>query len=556
MFKSLKLRIYLFAFVPFVVIAISSIFLQIIAFNKIDKDISRIAEQAIIETEKRRLVTVIDSSLSVIQPYLDMPGDEGLEEALKTLRIYSYDKGVGGLFAYNTEGIRILSSIGKGIGKNFIDSQDKKGNYIVRNVLDTALNGDGFATYYFPKKGETTPSAKYSYAKYIKKWDLVLATGFFIDGTEVVLDDINSSLQETKQSVLTSNLLIVLLLSTVVAVIVFISIRTIMLALNALNASVEDLAEGEGDLLARLPNSSLDLLDNIANNFNRFIQSMATDVNQLKEACNELNEIATLSKKQRLELEDFSTKQVVETTTIAAAVEEMSTTATGIANSAERTRESAESTEREVQNVLKQVNVSSEELNDLNNVLNNVETSVNELGGNVDAINTALLVIESISEQTNLLALNAAIEAARAGEMGRGFAVVADEVRNLAQRSQNSTVEIKHILETLQASASKTIQDMSNTSEKRDAVVNAMGEITGIIDSSSESMKNLTVMNVEVSTSADEQSKVVSQMAESISDIANLADQIGISSNNTSTQLQRLEFQSSIIQKVTSKFKT
>jgi aerotaxis receptor len=52
-------------------------------------------------------------------------------------------------------------------------------------------------------------------------------------------------------------------------------------------------------------------------------------------------------------------------------------------------------------------------------------------------------VIENVADQTNLLALNAAIEAARSGDMGRGFAVVADEVRQLAQRTSQSTTQIR-----------------------------------------------------------------------------------------------------------------
>ena len=61
----------------------------------------------------------------------------------------------------------------------------------------------------------------------------------------------------------------------------------------------------------------------------------------------------------------------------------------------------------------------------------------------MDAIESNLAEIDTISEQTNLLALNASIEAARAGENGRGFAVVADEVRALSRRSKEFNDQIR-----------------------------------------------------------------------------------------------------------------
>ncbi|MFT2096957.1 methyl-accepting chemotaxis protein [Marinomonas sp. 2405UD66-6] len=556
MFRSLKAQIYMFAFAPFLLVAAVGIFMQVKTLDTINQQVSKISEDAIIEVEKRRLVTVIDSSLSIIKPYLDMPGKEGMEDALALLYNYRFDNDIGYLFAYDGEGNRLMSGSGVGVGGNFIDSKDKLGNFIVRNIITAAKSGEGFTTYYFPKKGETEPSAKYSYSLWIDKWDIAIATGFFIDGTEEMLSNIDSSLSETQQSSLTQNLLVIFGLAIFVAIVVFFSVRLMLTALTSLRDAVEDLADGEGDLTATLPGSSLDILDDISSHFNRFLASMAGDINSLKSACDQLNEVATVSRQQHKELAIASDKQVQETANTATAIEEMSTTAMEIADNAERTRTSAESTDAEVQNVLKQVQISGEELNALNGVLMSVEGSIQELGGNVEEINSVLSVIQGISEQTNLLALNAAIEAARAGELGRGFAVVADEVRNLAQRSQQSTVQIQTILDKLQVSAEKTIQDMANTTEKRTAVIESMDAITDIINSSSESIKQLTSMNIDVSNAANQQSSVVNDMAQNISGIADLADSIGKSSKDTNTQFSRLEEQSQLILKVTNKFKT
>ncbi|MEO9273818.1 methyl-accepting chemotaxis protein [Marinomonas sp. 5E14-1] len=556
MFRSLKAQIYMFAFAPFLLVATVGVFMQIKTLDGIQQDVSNISEESIIEVEKRRLVTVIDSSLSIVKPYIDMPGKEGMKAGLDLLHRYSYDNGIGYIFAYDEEGTLVMSGSNKGIGQNFINNKDKAGNYLVQNIIAAAKSGEGFTTYFFPKKGETEASEKYSYAVWVPKWGVAIATGFFIDGTEVVLDKIDTSLSQSKQNGLMQNFLVILVLSALVAGVVYFSIRAMLKALHSLRNAVEDLADGEGDLTTKLPNSSLDILDDISQNFNRFIGSMANDIILLKSACDQLNEVAKVSREQHEILAVSSDKQVQETTSTAAAIEEMSTTAMEIADNAEKTRTSAENTDAEVQNVLKQVQVSGNELNALNSVLGEVETSIQELGGNVEEINSVLGVIQGISEQTNLLALNAAIEAARAGELGRGFAVVADEVRNLAQRSQESTVQIQTILDKLQTSAEKTIQDMANTTEQRSTVIEAMDAITEIIHSSSESIKHLTNMNIDVSTAANQQSTVVNDMAKNISGIADIAESIGRSSEETNQQFTRLEEQSKLIQDVTNKFKT
>ena len=121
---------------------------------------------------------------------------------------------------------------------------------------------------------------------------------------------------------------------------------------------------------------------------------------------------------------------------------------------------------------------------------NEVVGKMNSLVDNAQNISNVLKVISEIADQTNLLALNAAIEAARAGEAGRGFAVVADEVRKLAEKTQNSLVEIEQIVSILISSVQSLFNDVNETTD----------EIKSVFDFSENVNENIkeTVLKVEM----------------------------------------------------------
>lgn len=96
-----------------------------------------------------------------------------------------------------------------------------------------------------------------------------------------------------------------------------------------------------------------------------------------------------------------------------------------------------------------------------------------------DQINTIIEAVNDLAEQSNVLALNAGIEAARAGEHGRGFAVVAREVRSLAERSKESTAEIRSILQDIRHAgrdAGRVIEEGSRRAERGVSLSNAAGD--------------------------------------------------------------------------------
>lgn len=120
-------------------------------------------------------------------------------------------------------------------------------------------------------------------------------------------------------------------------------------------------------------------------------------------------------------------------------------------------------------------------------------------------------VITAVADQINLLALNAAIEAARAGEAGRGFAVVADEVRNLAQRTQQSTRDIREIILGLGEDTQACVAAIENGVEVSQRTVDLAGETDRAFGVILESVNRINELAGHVDTSMIEQSSISEQ---------------------------------------------
>ena len=164
----------------------------------------------------------------------------------------------------------------------------------------------------------------------------------------------------------------------------------------------------------------------------------------------------------------------------------------------------------------------------LNEIAGQTQLSLEDVNGLKDIANEIkgfTNTIQSISEQTNLLALNAAIEAARAGESGRGFAVVADEVRMLAARTQDSTKEIQTIIEGLQVQSGNANESMSSSLAMLEHNQTLAGEVSAALSGIANSVTDMTEINTQVASAAEEQSQVTADINRNISNIYSLVSQ-------------------------------
>ena len=201
-------------------------------------------------------------------------------------------------------------------------------------------------------------------------------------------------------------------------------------------------------------------------------------IGRMSEASRQLAEQAARLQEAVLRSDQGTRQQQAEVAHIASAIEQLTRSIEAVSNNAQHSAESARLGDQATDVGREQVTATAQAIEALGIQIQLTAEQLLGLQAHSSSITSVIEVISTIAEQTNLLALNAAIEAARAGEAGRGFAVVADEVRKLAIRTQQSTTQIRGILNALQeqiedaADAMHRCQQQAERSETQAALAN------------------------------------------------------------------------------------
>lgn len=342
-----------------------------------------------------------------------------------------------------------------------------------------------------------------------------------------VTSEFNQRIQKRHDEKYVSNLLLMVLALSITGLGVYFSLGI----LTSLNTNAKQLNDAshklqEGDFSTKIIINSEDTLGDAAESLTDMIGSVALLLNNIQKSAHDVNELSVKiqsvsdNSKHELDQQNLQTQQAASAATeMAATVREVARSCVEVTNATDIAHESALEGQTKVKDAITKINTLGADVENAKNIISQVQSDVTDIGA-------VLEVIRSIAEQTNLLALNAAIEAARAGEQGRGFAVVADEVRSLAKRTQDSTAEIRAVIEKLQVGAVSAVniihQSFVGAQNSVDSAMSAGQSLEKIVTG----VDFLRDLNTQIATAAEQQAAVAEQMSRNTQHLSDSSENI------------------------------
>ena len=297
----------------------------------------------------------------------------------------------------------------------------------------------------------------------------------------------------------------------------------VLTPLSHIHGILMKIAEGNGDLTQRIDVESEDEIGALSESFNQFLGNLGELIGLARLSTEKVgsvvDEISAISSQSA----EGAETQTVQTSEVAASVQEMTTAIMENSKNATQTSQFAERATQQAQEGTQSMLITKRGMDEIVDATVKTGEIIGSLSDRAKEIGEIIQVINDIADQTNLLALNAAIEAARAGEQGRGFAVVADEVRKLAERTVKATGEIGTTIQAIQNDAQQAADSMNEAhgvvENGRDATSKTETVLSEIVVSVTQAMDMVT----QIATASEQMSSGAEEISRNVEAISNVA---------------------------------
>lgn len=338
------------------------------------------------------------------------------------------------------------------------------------------------------------------------------------------------------------------ILLVLVLCLLFFLTQSVVKPLKHFLAGLKDIAEGDGDLTARLSVNSSDEIGDLAKWFNIFIEKLQTIIADITKNTETLDNSSTGLSNVSKQMTAGAKQALIKTDSTSTAALKMDSSMTAIASTMEQASTNISAVVKSAGEIADSIQEIAKHSDKANTMTRTAVTLVKNSSERVDSLSVAASkvskvteTITEISEQTNLLALNATIEAARAGEAGKGFAVVANEIKELARQTAVASGEIRMRIEAIQDSISGTINDIEKVPKEINDINSVVSTIATSLEAHfltskaiAENVEQVSLGVQEVNENVTQSSAVIGEIATDISEVNQAASEIV----NNSTQVE------------------
>lgn len=274
-----------------------------------------------------------------------------------------------------------------------------------------------------------------------------------------------------------------------------------------------------GDLREHLEMNQDDVLQDLGADLNLMTDGLASITKKITKASNDIvTMIGTVLASENEQAESI-TSQATAINEISVSLEEIDKSAKQTMAKAQTLREVAKNTYEQGKLGTESVEQSIYGIKASEAKMKLIAQTILDLSNHTQQIGDITSVVNTLAQQSKMLALNASIEASKAGEAGKGFAAVATEVRNLAEQSEQSTIQVQKILEDIRRTTEKAVTVTEEGEKTLDSGLKLIEKAGRIIQVLSKMINEASISSQHIEVAIRQETVGIEQIVESMNEI-------------------------------------